>query len=193
MSLLWKRFWFSVLCLWSALHFLYAYQSEPKPVSAKEYDDLYEMGKAYSVAFSFVGNYQINSEINRSESGKTYSLSPAEILNDLNQNLVSERIDTQIEENSTLFISYGKKIEKVLIFPKTQGNLNYYVPNNDLKNKIIISECILSDKEQNAVSLPRCHKQSDNRGGCWIFVVLEENNESSRGCSPKEAERRRIG
>lgn len=118
-----------------------------KLIREKEYDNYDENGKAYSVNFSFIGEYKINSEGYRAEFGKVYSLPTSEIINELNQNIVSEKIDAQINDDSTLFISYGKEIEKVLVFPDTQGNIKYYIPNDDLKNKIVISEGVLSDEE----------------------------------------------
>ena len=113
-----------------------------------QYDNYEEMGKAYSVEFSFIGEYTVNSNAYASELGKIYSLPTSKSIDELNQNITSEKIDTQIDDDSTLFVSYGKKIENVLVFPETQGNIEYYIPNNDLKGKIILSEGVFSDEEE---------------------------------------------
>ena len=88
-----------------------------------QYDNYEEMGKAYSVEFSFIGEYTVNSNAYASELGKIYSLPTSKSIDELNQNITSEKIDTQ-------------------------GNIEYYIPNNDLKGKIILSEGVFSDEEE---------------------------------------------
>ena len=134
------------ILLTACLAFICACQNN-KLTREQEYDNYENMGKAYSALFSSIGEYKINSDAYSHELEKIYSLPTSEIISELNKNITSEKISAQIEDDSTLFVSYGKKIKKVLVFPETQGNIEYYVPDNNLKDKIIMSEGVFSDEE----------------------------------------------